>query len=166
MSEENQPNQGAENQQPQQQFALQRIYVKDLSFESPMGINGQTKPWKPQVNQDISTKTQKLDNDLYDVVLHLTITIKLEDEVAVLVEIQQAGLFRLVGFDQNQLTQILNTHCLQVIFPYARETIDSMLVKGGFPAIMLPPINFDALFAQAVAQQQAKQAEQADPTVN
>jgi preprotein translocase subunit SecB len=135
-----------------QQFALQRIYVKDLSFEAPLGVNGFSQSWKPQINQEINTRNQKVGDNQFEVVLGLTITVKFDDKVAFLVEIQQAGLFAIKGLDDKQLAHVLNTMCLQILYPYARETIDGLAVKGSFPALMLPPINFDALFAQAVAQ--------------
>ncbi|WP_308365158.1 MULTISPECIES: protein-export chaperone SecB [unclassified Microbulbifer] len=148
------------------QFAMQRIYLKDLSFETPMGAEIFKKQWKPQVNQELNTKTDKIDEDLYEVSLTLTITIKLEDETAFLVEVKQAGLFAIKGLEGQQLAQALNTACPQILFPYAREVVDNVVTKGSFPALMLPPINFDALFAAALAQaqQQAEGAkeEQAD----
>ncbi|MBB3060631.1 protein-export chaperone SecB [Microbulbifer rhizosphaerae] len=148
------------------QFAMQRIYLKDLSFETPMGAEIFKKQWKPQVNQELNTKTDKIDEDLYEVALTLTITIKLEDETAFLVEVKQAGLFAIKGLEGQQLAQALNTACPQILFPYAREVVDNVVTKGSFPALMLPPINFDALFAAALAQaqQQAEGAkeEQAD----
>ncbi|MCW8195411.1 protein-export chaperone SecB [Proteobacteria bacterium 005FR1] len=153
-----------------QQFAVQRVYIKDLSFEAPMGVSAFSQPWKPQVNQEISSKNQKTGENQYEVVLALTITVKLEDKVAFLIEIQQAGVFAIRGLEDRQLTQVLNTMCLQILFPYARETVDSLATKGSFPALMLPPINFDALFAQAVSQSQAKgeegNSEQGDQSVN
>ena len=139
-----------------QQFAIQRLYLKDLSFEAPMGADAFTKEWKPQVNQDLNTKTNKLDDVNYEVVLTITITVKLEDETVFLCEVQQAGIFAVTGLEQQQLAQVLNTMCPQILFPYAREVIDSAITKGSFPALMLPPINFDALFAQAVNKAKAK----------
>jgi preprotein translocase subunit SecB len=139
-----------------QQFSVQRIYVKDLSFEAPLGANAFGQPWKPQVNQELNSKNQKVGDNQYEVVLSLTVTVRLEDKVAFLIEIQQGGLFTIRGLEDRQLAQVLNTMCLQILFPYARETVDSLASKGSFPALMLPPINFDALFAQAVAQSQAK----------
>jgi len=148
-----------------QQFAMQRIYLKDLSFEAPMGVEAFRKTWKPQVSQELNTKTSKAGDDLYEVVLTLTITVKLEDETAFLIEVHQAGLFAIKGIEGQQLTQVLNSTCPNILFPYARETVDNTLTKGSFPALMLPPINFDALFAQAVTQAKQKaEAEQA--TVN
>lgn len=155
-------------QPPQQQFVVQRIYVKDLSFEAPLGVEAFGLPWKPQVNQEINSKNRKVGDNQYEVSLSLTITVKLEEKIAFLVEVEQAGVFGIAGFDDAQLTQILNTLCLQILFPYARETIDSLAVKGSFPALMLPPINFDALFAQALAQRQAQEGQQSgsEGTVN
>lgn len=142
------------------EFNLQRIYLKDLSFESPLGARAFTRQWKPQVNQDLSTKVSRLDDDHYEVVLQFTITVKDDTDTLYLVEVQQAGVFLIKGIPEQQLPTVLNTHCPNLLFPYARETIDNVVVKGTFPALMLPPINFDALFQQAVAQAQAKQVEE------
>ena len=150
-------NDGA-TQQNQQQFALQKVYIKDLSFESPLGATAFNQMGKPQINQEFNNKNQKVGEDLFEVVLAFTLTVKVEEKVVYLVEIQQAGIFTIKGLDNNQLAQILNTLCLHTLFPYARETIDTVVTKGGFPALLLPHINFDVLYAQAVAQ--AKQKEQ------
>ncbi|UTW44345.1 protein-export chaperone SecB [bacterium SCSIO 12696] len=145
--------------QPQVQFAMQRMYLKDLSFETPQGVEAFRKQWKPNVNQEMTTKTKKVEDGLYEVTLQLTITVKSEEEALYLVEVQQAGLFTVKGLEGQQLAQVLNTACPNMLFPYAREVIDNVVTKGSFPALMLPPINFDALFMQALAQAKA-QAEQ------
>lgn len=155
-----------QNQAQEQQFAMQRIYLKDLSFEAPMGVNAFKQQWKPKVNQELNTKTAKVDDENYEVVLTLTITVQLDEETVFLAEVQQAGLFMIKGIEGQQLAQVLNTSCPQILFPYAREAIDNIVTKGSFPALMLPPINFDALFAQAVAQAQAKASEEQAQTVN
>jgi preprotein translocase subunit SecB len=141
------------------QFALKRIFLKDLSFELPMGAQAFTRQWAPQVNQDIGTEVNKIDDEHYEVVLRITITVAEGDNTAYLIEVQQAGIFMAKGLEQPQLTQLLNTQCPAILFPYARELIDSVSVRGSFPALMLPPINFDALFQQAVAEQRNKAAE-------
>lgn len=165
MSESNSDSGATEQAEPnEQQFAIQRIYVKDLSFEAPLGASVFGKQWKPHINQELSSKNQKVSDDHYEVDLALTVTAKLEDKTAFLVEIHQAGLFMLKGFDNQQLTHVMNTICLQILFPYARESIDSVLAKGSFPPLMLPPVNFDALFAQAVAS--AKEKNKEEPTIN
>lgn len=162
------PNQ-TQAQPPQQQFALQKVYIKDLSFESPMGASAFNQMGKPQINQEFNNKNQKVGDDLYEVVLSFTLTVKVDDKTVYLVEIQQAGIFAIKGLDNNQLTQILNTLCLHTLFPYARETIDTIVTKGGFPPLLLPHINFDVLFAQAVAkakEQGQAGGQQSAPTIN
>lgn len=148
--------QSAETKVPAQQFALQRVYLKDLSFEAPMGVKAFMKDWQPAVDQELNTKTTKIDDSSYEVVLTVTVTVKLGNDTAFLVEVQQAGLFHIAGLPEQALPQVLNTACPNILFPYARETVDAAVVKGSFPALMLPPVNFDALFAHAVAQAKAK----------
>lgn len=142
-----------QQEQPQQQFAMQRIYNKDISFESPATPEVFKKQWQPQVNVDLNTKSDKVDEQgNFEVVLTITITAKIEEETAFLIEVQQAGIFFIAGFDGEELRRILGTAAPNILFPYARESIDTICVKGGFPAIMLAPVNFDALYQQAVAQ--------------
>ncbi len=163
MTEEISPTTEAQggDQKPQVQFAMQRMYLKDLSFETPQGIEAFKKEWKPAVNQEMTTKTNKVDDGLFEVTLQLTITVKDGEEALYLVEVQQAGLFTVKGLEGQQLAQVLNTACPNMLFPYARETIDNVVVKGSFPALMLPPINFDALFVQALEQAKAQSQEKA-----
>lgn len=141
------------------QFVLQRIYLKDLSFEAPQGTEGLGPDSPPKISQDLNTSVNKMDNDRYEVIFKLTINAQVGEKTAFLVEVQQAGLFLIKGMEGPQLAQVLNTMCPQILFPYAREVIDSCAVKGGFPALALPPINFDALFVRAMKQAQAAQAE-------
>ena len=138
----------------QQQFVTQRIYTKDISFESPMTPNVFRQEWKPAVNVDLNTKSSRVDEEgNHEVVLTLTITAKLEEQTAFLVEVQQAGIFFVAGIEGDALRQLLSTVAPTILFPYAREAVDNLVVKGGFPALMIAPVNFDALFRQAVAQQ-------------
>lgn len=138
-----------QEQKVEQEFQIQRIYLKDLSFESPMGAEAFLKQYQPSVNQELATETHKIDETHYEVVLKLTITATTEDKTIFLVEIQKAGIFYIKGIPAANLPRVLNTVCPQILFPYARETIDSILTKGTFPALMLAPVNFDALFAQS-----------------
>ena len=140
-------------EKPQQQFAMQRIYSKDLSFESPATPGVFKKQWQPKVNVDLNTKSDKVDEQgNYEVVLTITLTAKVEQDTAFLVEVQQAGIFFISGFEAEDLRRILGTTAPNILFPYARETIDSVCVRGGFPPVMLAPVNFDALYQQALAQ--------------
>jgi preprotein translocase subunit SecB len=144
------------DEQVQQQFALQRIYTKDISFESPSTPNVFKQQWQPQVNVDLNTKSDKVDDNNFEVVLSITITAKMGEETAFLVEVQQAGIFMITGIEDDNLRRVLATAAPNILFPYARETIDGLCVKGGFPPVMLAPVNFDALYQQALAQQAAQ----------
>ena len=152
----------AENQQEQPQFALQRIYVKDLSFESPKAPEMFQQQWQPEVKLDLNTSNRGLEEGLHEVVLSLTITVENgpEDkkETAFVVEVQQAGVFLVKGLADEELHRTLGAFCPNILFPYAREAIDNLVLRGSFPPLMLAPVNFDALYLQAKeqAEQQAK----------
>lgn len=159
MTDENTQAAAAQEQEaPQAGFAIQKIYLKDISFETPSGLEAFTKAWKPNVQQDLNIQVTPVEEGLFEVLLLLTITARIDNKVVFLVEVKQGGLFVINGLDGIQLSHAINTLCPQILFPYARETIDSLLTRGGFPPLMLAPINFDAVFAQAVmqAQQQAE----------
>lgn len=167
MSEENNP-QNAQAADGAPQFAIQRIYLKDLSFETPMGVEAFTSATKPHIQQDLNIQANPLENGLIEVVLLLTVTARSENRAVFLVEIKQAGLFAISGLEGQAITQLINTACPQILFPYAREAIDSMLNRGTFPPLQLPPINFDAVFVQAIsqAQQQAEAQKAQGETIN
>ena len=145
-------------------FAVQRIYLKDLSFETPQGVAAFQKQWQPKVSQDLNTKSSKVGEGVYEVALRLTITVTDGEETIYLIEVEQAGLFTIQGIEGQQLTQVINTTCPSMLFPYAREIIDSTLTKGSFPPLRIPPINFDALLASAVQQAEAQAEETTEPT--
>lgn len=135
------------------QFALQRIYLKDASFESPKSPEAFRQQWNPQVNLELNSRNVDLGEGNHEVVLTLTVTAKSEDEeVIYLVEVQQAGVFLLRGLNPEELSQTLGSFCPSVLFPYARESVDSIVTKGSFPPLMLAPVNFDAIYEQARAQ--------------
>ncbi|WP_273285849.1 protein-export chaperone SecB [Reinekea forsetii] len=138
-----------EQQQPQ--FGVQRLYLKDVSFESPNAPGIFRKEWKPQIKLDLNTQTRQLDTDVYEVVLTLTVSAKIEEETAFLCEVQQAGIFSIGGFPDETRDQMLGAYCPNILFPYAREAVDAAVVKGSFPALMLAPVNFDALYQQKQA---------------
>ena len=158
--EENVPQPAAPSEESKQtegpQFALQRIYLKDSSFESPRSPTVFQGQWAPKINFDIKSRSEKVQDDVYEVVLVLTAEAQMEEQAAFLVEVHQAGIFAAKDFDEVQLEQLLATVCPNILFPYAREAIDSLVVKGSFPALALAPVNFDALYKQqkeAMAQQ-------------
>ncbi|HAK50374.1 MAG TPA: protein-export chaperone SecB [Gammaproteobacteria bacterium] len=140
------------------QFALQRIYVKDASFESPKSPHGFRGQWKPKVNLELNSRHELIENSLYEVVLNVTVTAATEDdEVMYLVEVQQAGIFLVDGLEENARLHTLGSFCPNVLFPYAREVVDSMVLKGSFPPLMLNPVNFDAIYQQSLAEQARKE---------
>lgn len=132
----------------EQNFSIARIYTKDLSLESPRAPQIFEKQWNPKLGLEVDVLNEKLSDTLYEVILKLGVTVKTDDDVAFLVEIQQAGVFVLQGFDEQTIEHILGSMCPNILFPYARETIDSLAVKATFPAPMLAPINFDAFMEQ------------------
>ncbi|MDE3739099.1 MULTISPECIES: protein-export chaperone SecB [Pseudomonas] len=143
----------AENQNPQ--FSLQRIYVRDLSFEAPKSPEIFRQEWAPNVSLDLNTRQKQLDGDFHEVVLTLSVTVKNGEETAFIAEVQQAGIFLIKGLDAASMSHTLGAFCPNILFPYARETLDSLVVRGSFPALMLSPVNFDALYAQELARLQA-----------
>lgn len=140
----------------EQQFLIQRTYLKDMSLECPMGAEAFVIEQQPEINQNLETKIQKVADNMFEVVLKLTITAAAKEKTVFLVEVQQAGLFLVSGFDDTQSAHVLNVVCPQILFPYARETIDTALVKATFPPLMLPPINFEMLYMKSVAEQKAQ----------
>ncbi len=149
----------AENNAPQQQFAIQRVYLKDVSFETPGSPAIFTTKWEPEVNIELNSNGTRLGESVYEVVLTLTVTCKAGDKTAYLVEVQQAGIFTMIGFDDTQLGHMMGSYCPNVLFPYAREAISSLVAKGSFPQLVLAPINFDALYAQHLSQQENQEQE-------
>ena len=157
MTEENQPAQGQAGSQAQdQQFVIQKLYLKDVSFESPNApkvfADGD---WKPEVNVQLNSANQTLSQDTYEVDLKITVTAKQSDKTAFLVELTQSGIFTVAGFDQENLRGMLGAFCPETLFPFAREAIAELVSKGGFPPLLLAPVNFNALYMQQVQQQQA-----------
>jgi len=147
----------AEEKAPVQEFDLRRIYIKDLSFESPSAPGVFTKEWKPTINLDLNNKSTQVGDDQYEVLLAITITATNGEgsEPAFIVEVQQGGLFYAKGFDDIALQQLLGAYCPSVLFPYAREAVSDVVSKGGFPQLLLTPLNFDRLYAQAKERQNA-----------
>ena len=139
-------------------FSPQRLYLKDLSFETPMGTDIFSQQWEPKVGQDLSTTSSKIGVDLYEVALRITITVKHEEDVLYLIEAEQGGVFKITGLTGQQLSQVLNTACPNILFPYVREVIDSTVTKASFPPIMLPPVNFDSLFMAAIDKAKAEES--------
>ena len=145
----------ANPQQGQAQLSLQRIYIKDVSFEAPGAPQIFQQAGQPNVELNLSQRVAQLGNDSYEVVLSVTATCKLEEKTAYLAEVHQAGIFGLAGFDDQGRDAVLATYCPNVLFPYVRQAVSDLVQNGGFPPFFLQPINFDALYAD----QQRRRAE-------
>ncbi|HCK82326.1 MAG TPA: protein-export chaperone SecB [Candidatus Competibacter sp.] len=145
------------SEQPQvsQQFDIQKVYIKDVSLETPNSPAIFTEQWQPQSEVRLETGATPLAQELFEVVLTVTVTSKLGERTAYLAEVQQAGLFTLKGFDDAQMGHMLHAFCPNILFPFAREELASLIGKGGFPPLLLNPINFDGLYMQRLQQQQA-----------
>ncbi|WP_438951130.1 protein-export chaperone SecB [Porticoccus sp.] len=162
MTEENVTGEAAAASSESPKFALQRVYLKDISFETPMGPEAFHREVKPQIAQELATKTNQLDETHFEVIVTVTITVKDGDDTVYLIEVHQAGIFLVKGLDKPQMTHVINVLCPATLFPYAREVVDNIVIKGTFPALMLPPVNFEALFAQAVEQAQEKKRQESE----
>ena len=135
------------------QFGIQRIYTKDLSFESPNAPDIFRSEWKPENELSLNTKVNRIGDQVYEVVLTVTVNVKGGEKTAFIAEVQQAGIFTLSGFPEQELGPMLGAYCPSVLFPYAREVVSDLVTKGSFPQLVLQHLSFDALFAQH--QQQA-----------
>jgi preprotein translocase subunit SecB len=138
-------------------FMLQQLYVKDLSFEAPNSPQiFQESKIEPETELNIRNAHSGVGDNLYEVVLHISVHAKKEDQTIFLTEIDQAGLFFIDGYTPEQAAILLGTQCPATLFPFAREAVASLVAKGGFPPLILQPINFDALYAQVREQQNAQ----------
>lgn len=138
-------------------FTVEKIYVKDVSYEAPgvpqvFGDNGQ-----PSLEMNLNQRVQRVAENLFEVELGITLTCKMVEKTVYLVEVRQAGLFGLAGFDDQTLDAMLGVHCPNILYPYARQTVSDMIVAGGFPPFLLQPINFEALYAEGLRQRAAQQ---------
>jgi preprotein translocase subunit SecB len=165
------PEAGAANGQqaanPGPAFALQRIYMKDASFESPRSPVVFQNQWNPKVSFNLGTKSARIAEGVFEVVLTVTVEAKVDDAAAFLAEVHQAGVFSCVGMNDADLEHVLASVCPNILFPYAREAVDSLIIKGSFPPINLAPVNFDALYLQTKQRQAAEAAAKAgQPAAN
>ena len=145
-----------------QELVLQSIYIKDASFEAPLGPNLQVAEWNPQFGMNMNTTGTLVGENMHEVVLTITLEAKIAEKVAYLVEVKQAGVFLIRGYSEDEARRIVASFCPGVLFPYVRQAISDLILKGGFPPFLLPPVNFDALYQQSV--DQARQ--QVQPAIN
>ena len=134
-------------------FLVRKIFLKDVSFEvpDPLAMFGQEN-WNPDVDLQMDNTARKLEGDLYEVTLTATVTVSVADQVAYLVEVIQAGIFHVSGYSNEKVKEHLGWECPSILFPFVREVVTNLAVKGGFPQLLLAPMNFQALYRQQVDQ--------------
>lgn len=153
------PTQGA-------QLVLQKIYIKDASFEAPNTPQIFQEEGQPNLQLNLSQKVSTLSESVYEIQLGITLTATLNEKTAYLAEVQQVGIFGANGFDQQTLEAVLSTYCPNVLFPYARQAISDMVQNGGFPPYLLQPINFDQLYAEQLRRRAEQAAQGEAPTLD
>ncbi len=152
-----------EEQTAEKRLLIGKIYAKDFSFESPQVPEVfRQGDWKPQTELNIRSSHTAIQDSHHEIVLTITVEAKADDKTIFLIELQQAGLFEIDGYEGEELGAILGSFCPNILFPYARESIAALIQKGGFPEFIMQPINFDALYLQAKQQQAVAQAEEAE----
>jgi len=156
MAEEDTNIEAGTDEVKQGEFAPQKIYIKDLSFETPNSPEIFTEEWKPAVNMNLSSEARPLGEKLYEVVLTVTVTVTMEEKTAYLVEAQQAGIFHIDGFPEDIVGRMVATVCPNILFPFAREHVADLITRGGFPQLLLAPVNFEALYQQQQMQEQSQ----------
>lgn len=153
----------AEQDTPQKQISIQKLYLKDFSFESPNSPSVfRNQEWQPKTNLNLRSAHSAAGEDMHEVVLTITVEAKQNETTLFLVELHQAGLFSIVGYNAEEFDAIVGSFCPATLFPFAREAIAGVVSKGGFPEFLLQPINFDALFAESKRQAAARVAESSD----
>lgn len=163
MTDKNQPKPQAGAQSANSpQFEIQRIYIKDVSYEAPNTPHTFVEEWKPEVQLNLETKSNRIQDNTHEVVLSVTATVTSNAKSAFLIEVHQAGIFLISGLPNEQLRQMLGSFCPNILFPYAREVISDIVVRGGFPQLLLAPVNFDALYAQHLEEQKKQGGDKAD----
>ncbi len=145
-----------EQSQDDRQFNIQRIYTKDLSFESPNSPEIFTVEWKPSINVNLGTATKRLSDDHYEVVLTVTVTATQDDNTSFLAEVQQAGIFQIANIPDDEMGPMMGIFCPNILFPYAREVVTDLISRGSFPQFVLAPVNFEAIYLQQQAQKQGE----------
>jgi preprotein translocase subunit SecB len=135
------------------QLSLQKVYVKDCSFEAPNSPGIFKGEWNPKITLTLNSTTSKLDESTHEIVLNVNVEAKMGDTVAFLVELQQAGIFVLKDYPTDQLKPLIGNYCPSMLYPFARQAIAGLISGGGFPPLLLQPMNFDALYLQAETRQ-------------
>lgn len=155
MAEEN-----ASTEEQQARFVIQKIYTKDISLETPNSPEIFREEWKPELDLQLGNEYKRIDDDNHEITLTVTVTAKVGDKVAFLVEVKQAGVFSLTGYSDQEMGPLVGSYCPNTLFPFAREVISDVVLKGGFPQLVLAPVNFDALYMNQIEKNKAAAAQE------
>jgi len=158
MSDESAP----EERPAQGQVRIEKLYLKDASFESPNTPAMFQQEWKPAIELNINTRSEQVVPNYFEVVVTVTVTAKLAEKTAFIAEVQQAGLFQMEGFPDEAIRRTVGIFCPTTLFPFVREAVDSLVVRGGFPPLNLVPINFEAAYEEAMRHAEAQAAQGAE----
>lgn len=155
---------GTHTNEPQRHFQIQKLYIKDASLETPNSPAIFREQWQPDVSVQLGNAAKLLGENVHEIVTTVTVTAKVGEKTAYLVEVQQAGIFTIAGFGDGELGPMVGSYCPTILFPFAREAITDLVVKAGFPPLFLAPVNFDAIYAQHQQQLRAERQGRQDET--
>jgi preprotein translocase subunit SecB len=161
MAEENA---SSTEEQQAARFVIQKIYTKDVSFESPNSPDIFREEWKPQLDLQLGNEYRRIDEENHEIILSVTVTAKVGDKTAFLVEVKQAGIFSLTGYSDEEMGPLVGSYCPNTLFPFVREVVSDVVTKGGFPQLVLSPVNFDAMYMHQKEQAIAQAAAAAETT--
>jgi preprotein translocase subunit SecB len=145
-------------------FVIQKIYTKDVSFESPNSPDIFREEWKPQLDLQLGNEYRRIDEENHEIILSVTVTAKVGEKTAFLVEVKQAGIFSLTGYSDEEMGPLVGSYCPNTLFPFVREVVSDVVTKGGFPQLVLSPVNFDAMYMHQKEQAKAQAAAAAETT--
>jgi len=151
----------AATEEQQARFVIQKIYTKDISFETPNSPEIFRDEWKPQLDLQLGNEYKRIDDENHEITLTVTVTAKVEDKIAFLAEVKQAGIFSLTGYSDQEMGPLVGSYCPNTLFPFVREVISDIVLKGGFPQLVLAPVNFDALYMNQIEQAKKQAADKA-----
>ena len=158
MADTDSPAAAATDQGEAADFQIKKLFLKDISFESPNSPNVFTMEWKPNVDMQLNSEVRKFGEQDFEVTLTTTVTVKVGETTAFLCEVQAAGIFGIEGVPEAEMGPLLGSYCPNILFPYLREAVSDLSTRGGFPQLVLAPVNFDALYARHMAEQGSEAA--------
>jgi len=152
------------SEQQEKKFLIRKVYTKNISFEAPNSPQIFTQEFEPKMDVNLNVESSKLEESTFHALIRLTVTVNVGDKVAFLCEVEQAGIFVMTGFSEAELGYMLGSQCPNVLFPFAREAVSDLVVRGGFPQLLVDPVNFDALYANHMQQRQQPEANGSEPS--